>query len=111
MKWASQQTAWITYAMCSVMTGTEVLIQVGGTGRSRITSSHRHTKSIAIYGSISSGEKRNLKTVRMTSSHQEDERETSSRKEGKAETQSHHKPYSLCGNLQFEGNSQLPVPS
>lgn len=67
-----------------------------------LTSSHRHTKPKAICGTISSGEK-TLKIDRMTPLHQANERETSSKQEGKAETQSYQNSYTQKDNQQPGG--------
>lgn len=46
------------------------------------------------------------KPVRETSSHGANERETTSKRIGKAETQSHHKPQTRHGDAHSEGNSR-----
>lgn len=84
LKWTSQPTASITHAMCSVMTGIEVLVQ---DGISWITCSY-DIQNIKLYmEQFSLG--KNTKFDRMTPSHQANEREISSKQEGKADTHSH----------------------
>lgn len=79
-----------------------VLVQGGNARRSRTPSTREHTKSIAIFGTISS--EKNLQPGRLTPS--PNETETTPKQVGKAETQFHHKPHPQCKNLRLRENSK-----